>query len=244
MENIEYIDNYFNDLQTQEQKILFEQMIESDEIFAKEVAFYISTNTVLKEELIKQKKNEFKKIYHEQKIIPVKIIPLMSKWRYIAAASIVIAIIFFTWLINGRNINTQELTETYISKNLQTLGITMGTNQDSLQNGLNLFNNGKYTAALMQFELIINRDSTDDTVIKYAGIAALQLKQYNTAIFYFTKLEKIVNLYSNPGKFYKALTLLNRNNNDDKKEAKILLQDVVNNNLEGKDTASDWLRKM
>lgn len=244
MENIEYIDNYFNDLQTQEQKILFEQMIESDEIFAKEVAFYISTNAALKEELIKQKKNEFKKIYHEQKIIPVKIIPLMSKWRYIAAASIVIAMIFFTWLINGRNINTQELTETYISKNLQTLGVTMGTKQDSLQNGLNLFNNGKYTAALMQFELIINRDSTDDTVIKYAGIAALQLKKYNTAILYFTKLEKIVNLYSNPGKFYKALTLLNRNNNDDKEEAKILLQDVVNNNLEGKDTASDWLRKM
>lgn len=244
MENIEYIDNYFNDLQTEEQKLLFEQKIEKDEIFAKEVAFFISVNAAIKEELVKKKKNEFKNIYQEQKIIPVKIIPLMSKWRYIAAACIVFAMIVLTWLINGRNINTQQLAETYISKNLQTLGVTMGSKQDSMQTALNLFNNGKFTAALIQFESIINRDSTDDTAIKYAGIAALQLRQYNTAILYFTRLEKIENLYSNPGKFYKALTLLNRNNANDKKEAKILLQDVVNNNLEGKNTASDWLSKM
>ena len=57
-----------------------------------------------------------------------------------------------------------------------------------------------------------------------------------------TKLENRV-LFANAGKFYHALTLLKRNQGGDKQQAKLLLEQVVQNDLEGKATAQDWLEK-
>ena len=51
------------------------------------------------------------------------------------------------------------------------------------------------------------------------------------------------NKYSNPGMFLKAVTLLMRNEQDDKAQAKLLLEQVVNKNEEGSKTALEWLKK-
>ena len=244
MENTEYIDDYFNEPQTPEKKLLFNQRIEEEESFAGEVAFYISATAAITNEMTDQKKKRFKEIYQEQKIVPAKIIPIMSKWRYIAAACVIAAVIIFSWLINGRQISSQQLADKYIDQNFKTLGVTMGSKQDSLQTGLNYLNNGKLKAALLQFEKLTQIDSTNDMAIKYAGIAALKLKEYDKALQQFTRLENATNLYSNPGKFYKAVTLMERNKDGDKQTAKLLLQEVIDGDLEGKKTAIEWLENM
>lgn len=244
MENTEYIDDYFNDPQTPEKKLLFEQKIENEKSFAEEVAFYISANAAIKDEVVAEKKKRFKEIYQEQKIVPARIVPLMSTWRYIAAAGVIAAVIIFSWLLNGQQIDTKQLADNYIEQNFKTFGVTMGTKQDSLQTGLNYLNNGKLKAALIQFEMLTRADSTNNLALEYAGIAALKLKDYNLALKQFSKLEAATNLYSNPGKFFKAITLLERNNKGDKKAAKILLQEVIDADLEGKKTAVEWLNKM
>ena len=118
----------------------------------------------------------------------------------------------------------------------------MGT-EDEMQKGKRLFNEGKFAEAMAQFEKTAEKDPASFEAKKYAGIAALRLQLYDKAINYFTMLEKQNGIYSNPGLFYHALTLLKRNQPGDKQQAKQLLQEVVEKNLEGKEAAQDWLKR-
>ena len=76
---------------------------------------------------------------------------------------------------------------------------------------------------------------------KYAGIVSLRLKDYDKAINYFSLLENYTNLYANPGKFFHAIALLKRNKPGDKEQAKALMEQVVQNNLDGKEDAQKLL---
>jgi tetratricopeptide (TPR) repeat protein len=150
-----------------------------------------------------------------------------------AAAAIVIGIVFgvFMWM---KPVSTEQLAEQYMRNNLQTLGVTMGSKEDSLQAGLRLYNESKYAEALIQFESIIQSDSSKFTALEYAGITALQLKEYDKALYWFIQLENQPGLFSNPGKFYHALTLMKRNLPGDNDKSYQLLNDVVTNNLAGR----------
>jgi tetratricopeptide (TPR) repeat protein len=136
------------------------------------------------------------------------------------------------------------LANQYIQQHLQSLSITMSSKGNSIQDGLNLYNEGKLQQALQQFEAIIIADTSSFNAKKYAGIVSLQLEQFDKAITYFTQLENYRNLYSNPGKLLKAITLMKRNNAGDVDQAKNLLHEVVQNNLEGKRDAEKLLSKL
>ena len=117
----------------------------------------------------------------------------------------------------------------------------MGNKQDSLQEGLSLYNEGRYEEALKQFENMVQNDTSFIEAKKYAGIISLRMEQYEKAINYFLQLENYTQLYANPGKFYHALTLLKRNKQGDTETARLLLQQVVENDLEGKEEAENLL---
>jgi tetratricopeptide (TPR) repeat protein len=95
----------------------------------------------------------------------------------------------------------------------------------------------------VQFESIIQRDSSDFSAKRYAGIVYLRLGNYDKALDHFKQLEKNTSLYSNPATFFHALTLMKRNQPGDKQQARRLLQQVIDNDLEGKETAQQWLKK-
>ena len=69
------------------------------------------------------------------------------------------------------------------------------------------------------------------------------LEQYDKAINYFSQLGNYTYFMQTPGKFYHALTLMKRNQPGDNETAKQLLQQVVENDLEGKKDAEEWLKK-
>ena len=50
-------------------------------------------------------------------------------------------------------------------------------------------------------------------------------------------------MLSNPGLFYKAVTLLKRNKEGDVKQAKELLEQVVKEHLDNSKEAAEWLKK-
>ena len=112
-----------------------------------------------------------------------------------------------------------QLADQYIQKKWQTLSVTMGRT-DSLQMGLDSFNSKKLTAALGIFESLVQKDPNNKDAKTYAGIASLRLADYDKALGYFSMLEANTGLYSNPGKFFKAITLLERNRNGDVATAK------------------------
>jgi tetratricopeptide (TPR) repeat protein len=241
MENLEFIENYFNGINDDAQTQLFEKKIMEDASFAEEVAFYISANETIKQQLQEEKKQRFREIYDQQKVISINQ-PVRNMWKYMAAASVIVAVVLITWFVSGNKNSPQQLADKYIQQNFQTLSITMG-NRDSVQAGLNLFNSKKLTQSLSMFESIAKNNPANSDAKRYAGIVSLRMNNYDKALEYFTMLATDTSLYSNPGKFYEAVTLLKRNKDGDKETAKLLLQQVRDENLEGKSEAEEWLKK-
>ena len=240
---IEYIESYFLQTLSSEEKAVFEARCERDEEFAKDVAFYITARQALREELLAQKVKEWK----EEDVVRAEatpVIPMINRrssfghWvAYVAAACLVLAI--SVYLFEART-TPQKLATAYINK---TLSQTMDASHDSLQLGIEAYNDKKYDRALQLFEGVEERDPSNSDAKKYAGLTYLQEQDYDKALQQFDELAKMQNLHSNPGDFLKATVLLVRNGQGDKEEAKALLQKVVNNNEEESKEAEEWLKK-
>mgnify|MGYP001127302881 CR=1 FL=1 len=243
MDNMEYIDDYFNRSNTAEQKEQFEQRIVRDISFAEEVAFYISTHEVIKDQLQIEKKQRFRAVYEQQKTALSGKRPVRQMWKY-AVAACTVAVIAMARLLFSSGTSPKQLADDYVQQNWETLDIAMSAEPDSLQTGLALFNTGKMAPALLQFETILERDSANFMAKEYAGIAALRLSQYDKALFYFSALASDTTLHSNPGRFYQAIALLKRGGPADTDMAKKLLQEVAANDLEGSKEAKQWLKKL
>jgi tetratricopeptide (TPR) repeat protein len=248
MENYpEYIEAYFSGALSPEQRKEFEKRIEMDKNFAEEVAFYLSTKQILKEEVIREKKEWFRQLADQGTALSYDKKPAQVRkmWVYrMAAAAVFIGIIFLSfYLFLQKPASPTQMADKYIKSKFDTLPVTMGVVKDSIQEGLDLYNKGQYTIALQQFESIVQRDTSNYLPKEYAGIVYLRLGNYDKALGYFRQVEKY-SLESNPGIFYQALTLLKRNHPGDKQRAQKLLQQVVDNDLEGKETAQQWLKKL
>jgi tetratricopeptide (TPR) repeat protein len=219
----------------------FEQLILEDPLFAEEVAFYLSARQAAQDEGVIEKKERFREIYLQHK--PAAPVRAMGRWSWYIAAASVIAVVIFSWYLYQRSAGPGQLANRYVEQHWQTLGVSMSSREDSIQTGLRLYNEGKWQDALRQFEEIIQSGVAGSEVKKYAGIVALRLKDYDKALVYFTELSQY-KLYANPGLFYQAVTLLERNRSGDPENAKQLLLQVVQNDLEEKETAREWLRKL
>jgi tetratricopeptide (TPR) repeat protein len=244
----DFIDRYFNKTLNKDEVDRFEKMLADDQKFAEQVAFYISTTQVLKEQLIIEKKERFKELLGQQNAI-VGInrdrVPVRKLWIYraIAAAALIILLISSWYLFYSRPLPVQQTADTYIQQHLISLPVNMSASMDSIQQGLKLYNDGNLNQALNTFVSIIKRDTANYSAKKYLGIVYLRLADYDQAFLFFQQLENYP-LYSNPAIFYQALTLMKRNRSGDKPNAKQLLQRVVDNDLEGKAVALQWLKKM
>ena len=244
MEHLELIEAYFNDELTTEKKSEFERKIIADPAFAEEAAFYLSSKQAAASAL-QEDRTRLKGVYEQYKRSNVSEArnqaPVRKLWRWVAAAAVVAGIIF-SWYSWFKPVSLPRLADKYINANFQDLSVTMGGREDSLQAAIRMYNDGKFEEALDQFENMALRDSSMTDAMKYAGIVSLRLGQYDKAITHFSELSNH-KLYVNPGKFYHALTLLKRNLPGDKQQAKILLEQVVQEDLVGKATAREWLDK-
>lgn len=244
MEDMEYIDNYFTGPRPEDEKSKFEKRIIEDSEFAEQVAFYISANSAVKSQLGDERKQHFRELFDQQKVVPLQKRPIKMMVRYLAAACVVAIVIFLSGLLfsNGKTSATQ-LADNYIEKELSNLGVKMGGQADSMQKGLALYNERRFTEALPIFEGLMTSDTANDVAKKNAGITYLRLGKYDEALVIFTTLA------ANPGfgtseRLYQAVTLMKRNKAGDVEAAKKILQDIRDNNLEGKATAVEWLKKL
>lgn len=240
------IEAYFNqELSAEKQKEL-EQRIMSDPFFAEEVAFYLSAKQLAARAMTEKREN-LKRVFEEYKnehsIVKTQPVLIRKILPWMAAAAVLAAIIWGITLLRQPS-SLKELADRYVRDNLSVLAVTMSARHDSLQAALALYNEGKLQAAQKQFEQMVTPDAASFEASKYAGISALRLGDYDKAILHFKQLESYKNLYSNPGKFYHALTLMKRNQPGDKLQAKELLLAVVRSESEGKKEAQAWLKKM
>jgi tetratricopeptide (TPR) repeat protein len=243
LESLEYIENYFKGRPLPGETAQFEKRLREDAVFAEEVAFYLSVMHVARTQAAEEKKQRFHEQYRRphQELHIVQRGTVKKLWMYAAAAAIISGLLI-GWFFFVKEPDRQQLADQYIEQNFRTLGVNLGNSQDSLQSALRLYNTGKLPEALHTLETIQQNGTVDFTAMKYAGIICLKLGEYDKALAYFRQLDSISGLYSNPGRFYQAITLMKRNHPGDNVQARQLLQQVVNADLEGREVAWEWLR--
>src|SRR4030095_4233667 len=213
-DNLEYIDAYFQQMLNAEEIRRFEQKIAEDPEFADEVAFYVAAKQGSKAAADQEKKERFRQLLSQQ--APVISIDrdrnLKRVWIYrmTAAAAVIVCLLLAWYFFLGNSASPQQMAEKYMDENFKTLSIKMTAERDSIQDGLRLYNNGQYDAALKQFESIEKRGTENYQVKEYLGIVHLKLGNYDKALQNFQAFENDT-LYYNPSVFYQALTLLKRN---------------------------------
>lgn len=241
MTDIEYIESFFQGDANEEERRIFEDRIARDSGFAEEVAFYISAQQAIKEHSIAEKKIRFREIYEQQKVDANRP-PKIRLWKWAAAAVVILLVVGGAWVFLQSGPSPQQLASKYIENHFGELSVSMNTG-DSLQEAINLFNKDQLREAERLFEHLKIKNTNDETINTYAGITFLRLGKYESALECFGKVEANTNLYSNPGKFYRAITLLKRNAAGDKAAARRLLREVVEKDLEGRKEAERWLNR-
>ncbi len=241
MERFEYIEDYFKRVTVPEKGSDFEQRLLTDKEFAQEVAFYLSTIEVARFSNEENKKKRFKEIYYQNDSHkPVSIVKKL--WPYAAMAAAVLTTLFVGLYLYMQPVTSSKLADAYFSDHLQTLSVQMGNNEDLLQQGKNLYNEGNYPGSLKKFEELVQNDPLNSEAKENAGIIAIKLQDYNKAIEYFNQLANVKGLTENPGKFYQALALMKRNKTGDKEAYIKLLNEVIKEDLFGKEDASAFVK--
>ena len=242
-ETLAYIEAYFQNELNENDKVLFEERCATDESFANDVAFYISTRQSLRNELLSDKQSEWEQaapINQLSKTATVKKIN-QQQWVRYAAAACVLLIAGLYFLL--KPVSPQKLALNYINEQYDHLSQTMSGVEDSMELGKAAYNNKEYGKAVVLFEAVIKRHPENADARQYAGLAYLRQADYDKAIQSFETLADFKGLYSNPGIFLKATAMLLRNKAGDVEKAKLLLQQVVSENLEGIEEAKKLLKK-
>lgn len=246
MQNLERIDDYFQNRLLSAERASFEQQLTADPDFAGEVAFYLCTVQAVREQAVAGRKKRFRELYDQSKTganpVVLNQAPVRKLRAWMAAAAVV-AMLLIGYFIFSRPDSPRQLAEQYVQRHLNLLGVEMSSEQDSLQTALDLYNSGKWAEALRRFEEISRTNPEQVDAAIYAGLASLRLEDYDKAFGYFLRIESYPGLHSNPGKFYRALTFMRRDGPGDKDEAGKLLRQVVEQDLEGKGPAQRWLEK-
>ncbi len=250
-EQLEYIESYFQRKLTGPEKEEFEQRCVTDEKFAGEVAFYISSRSALNDLLLEQKKQEWSRFDIGEEPMPVigqdsetssSRTPVRKinerKWfLYAAAACVGIGLIVAPWFLSD---SPQKKAGEYVSTSLSSISQTMDGSRDSLQLGIQYYNGSQYDKAIGLFQGVYSAHPDNSDALRFLGQTQLVQKKYDAAIVSFDELSK-KQTYSNPGVFLKAVTLLRRGQAGDPAEARKLLEQVVKENLYGSREAAKWL---
>lgn len=234
-EQSEYIEAYFEKQLSGAERKQFEERCVQDRVFAKEVAFYISSREAIRQELLEQKKVLWASGAVNSRKMTIRI------WLPYAAAACVI--LFFALYFLYSSSAPERMASKYIQENLSQLSQSMDASPDSLQQGIAAYNNKDFNTALQLFENLYKSHPENNNALKYAGLVYLSIKNYDKAIRMFDELAGKKGLYSNPGLFYKAIALLQRNKGTDEDQAKQLLEKVVSQQSDGSTEAVKWLKE-
>ncbi|EOZ93674.1 hypothetical protein A33Q_3620 [Indibacter alkaliphilus LW1] len=176
---------------------------------------------------------------------PIRNIENPNYFRLFSAiAAIFVMILAAYFLLFKSSQSAQEMAERYYSENLTVLSQTMGGNEDKVQLGIVAYNMKDYDLARTYFEEVLQEESQNWEALKFLGLTYLAQRNYERALAYFEELAALENLYSNPGLFYQAFTLMLRSESDDISRAKEILRQIIDENAEGSRQAKEWLDKL
>jgi tetratricopeptide (TPR) repeat protein len=244
MNDIElYAEAYFKRQLSDTEMKQFEERCMQDAAFARQVALFISTAEGIRQQLLEEKKRQWRTISTGEAtttVAPVRKLAIRKWIVYAAAACVLVAV---TLIFTFRSSSPQQLADEYIAQHYAYLSQTMNISSDSLQQGIAAYNNKDYDRALQLFKKVYQSNPANSKAKKYTGLVYLRTQQYDKALQQFEELANTPGLHENSGLFLMAVTLLERNKQGDKVRAKELLQQVVQQKTEGSKEAAKWLKE-
>lgn len=265
-DSLEYIEAYFEKQLDEAGRRQFERQCEQDADFARDVALYITTREAMRQALTEQKREQWRPLSDERRstlravsqetteelpslpeeatTIPIAAATkklTIRRWLPYAAAASLLLFVAIYFSDSGRSLNRQIASN--IEEELTPPSLKMGTSEDTLELAKSAYINKEYDRALQLYGAVLQTDSLQDHALLYKGRIFLGKKNYDSALHYFNILSDM-DLASNSGPFDAALTLLERNQKNDREKAKELLQKIVDDKdgkLEGKKQAQGLL---
>jgi tetratricopeptide (TPR) repeat protein len=231
--HLSWVEDYFEGRLSAEEQNSFNQQIQTDSNFAREVSFYLQSKQLGQ----LNRKNDLLAHHASMKNQPWAGRTKSIVWggAFAAAASIVIG--FFMFFNNS--FEPQEYAQNYIKNNLTVLPSEMSDTQTLISEGSELYEAGNFEAASKVFQ----KDTTNLLLLEYRGVCHLRLQQYAEAIAIFEKLAAHHELLQNKGLFYQAITHLKQGHTD---RAKPILTQIVSSkdDVFGKKEAKEVLEKL
>lgn len=179
MNREELIHGYFEKTLTEGDRLIFNELRESDAGFAEEVAF----QEAIKKQLHVQKRTDLKMDLRGFETEKKKVIPLRWKWFSVAAALIMGVC---TWIFMQKGESKKDLYAAYYQPFPNVTAPNVRGNNDVSEKSaaLDLYDNEDYATALPLFEKLYEKDSSDYSYF-YQGICQLELENPVKAISLF-----------------------------------------------------------
>ena len=243
----EKADDYLNGRMNPQERSDFESKLAGDGEMSSELKLYKTIETAMQgneknteeEEALRRSLQALGETYFTTTAQPSR----SKLYKLFLPAAAILILVAVGYLVFFHPLGPHELAKQYIGIHLATLGQTMNAPKDSLQQGIAAYNNRDYEKALRLFQWV-NRNSPDNSDSKkYTGLVYLQTGDYDKALEQFNELAAVKGLYSNPGLFLEAVTLLQRNGEGDLPRGRALLERVVREKSEGSEEAEKWLQR-
>src|ERR1044071_6395178 len=139
-ESLEYIEAFFQRRLNDDENKQFGKRCVDDEHFAKEVARYVLLDEAIRQQVLEQKRQQWRDDEHRKSFKPPPVRNVIfRKWLpYVAAACLIIAIAIYSSYSSAR---PHQFANKYISEHFTTLPQTMDASKDTLQQGIAAYNN-------------------------------------------------------------------------------------------------------
>lgn len=240
------IEDYFNENLPPPERTKFEEELRQNSRLREEVAFYLKTKQVLREQALAERHAGWQQMPDEHRNESEPPVRRLSWWQYAAAAVLVLAMgIGWFWLSDTKEDSKLTLAQSvdhYMEHDFET--VTMASEPDSLEMAKAYYNQNRLDDALAISQDLLKRNPNNAAALEVAGVAASSQQQHDLAISYFQRLAAIPDLYINPGNFYEATVYLKRGGVSDLKKARPLLQKVESDasaSQKQKAQAKKWL---
>ncbi len=239
------IEAYISNSMSKKEMHSFEKQLENDAELKKEVELAKELNHFLKDDMVNKHsdtelskkintflksdeasklENKLLKVKNEYKRAQVK--PKTKKYFLVAATIVFLLISSISYFFLQQN-NSKKLFAQYYSVNDLPSVIKRGNQQDNLVQGVLKFKKLDYKEALKMFDSYKNADNDiNPSVYLYAGIANMELEQYDKALSEFDKMILSNSIDRSKGLWFKALLYLKK---QDETNVKITLKKIVEN---------------
>ena len=244
MENVnqDKIDRYLLGQQGQDEKKSFEELMEHDIKFAKEMQVqqamfdYLETlgDMRLVETVEKVHQKAMEKNNRQARIRPIR-------W-FVAVAAALLLLATFWFILQRPPLNEQLYQAYYEPYNILFGERDTGNLPEEARAGL-LYQQHEYESAILLFEKALVADPEDSKARLAAGICYLETKQFERAFFQFDHLVQNEDaLYLEQAQWYSALTLLHQNQLEECKKVLNQIAEKTNHFFRGQ--ATNLLRQL